>query len=73
VLELCLCSQRVNYDIDAADPEHDWSFDALVYDELNTLENKLAATYSTEPLHFNKSTTSRQELDRKFDCNSIRP
>ncbi|GAU12355.1 hypothetical protein TSUD_253060 [Trifolium subterraneum] len=27
--------------------------------ELNALENKLAATYSTDPLHFNKST-SRQ-------------
>ncbi|XP_004502381.1 mRNA export factor GLE1 [Cicer arietinum] len=39
-----------------ADPEPDWSFDALV-SELNALENKLAATSSTEPLHSHKTTS----------------
>ncbi|PNX86445.1 hypothetical protein L195_g042523, partial [Trifolium pratense] len=46
ILELCLCSQKVNDIVAAAAaaPETDWSFDALV-SELNALENKLAATF----------------------------
>jgi hypothetical protein len=67
-LELHHSSQRV-YDNDIAanlDPEPDWSFDALV-SELNALEDKLAVTSSTQPLHFHKTTSrwyfkSYQEL-----------
>lgn len=61
-LELHHSSQRVDDNDIAAnlDPEPDWSFDALV-SELNALEDKLAATSSTQPLHFHK-TTSRLNL-----------
>ncbi|WJX33576.1 hypothetical protein P8452_21769 [Trifolium repens] len=61
-LELHHSSQRVDDNDIAAnlDPEPDWSFDALV-SELNALEDKLAVTSSTQPLHFHK-TTSRLNL-----------
>lgn len=55
-LELHCSPHRVD-DV-GADPEPDWSFDALV-SELNALEAKLAATTtsSTQPSSFYKSTS----------------
>ncbi|XP_027336635.1 protein GLE1 isoform X2 [Abrus precatorius] len=61
-LNLHCGSQRV--DGIAADPEPDWSFDALV-SELNALETKLASTSSVEPSHFAK-TMNEVERSRGF-------
>ncbi|KAK7306172.1 hypothetical protein VNO77_44096 [Canavalia gladiata] len=60
-LNLRCSSQRV--DGIAADPESDWSFDALV-SELNALETKLATTSSAEPSPFSKTTLRRKEFER---------
>jgi nucleoporin GLE1 len=67
-LELHHSSQRVDDNDIAAnlDPEPDWSFDALV-SELNALEDKLAVTSSTQPLHFHK-TTSRWYFNHIRNC-----
>lgn len=57
-LEFRRCSQQ-KVDGIAADPEPDWSFDALV-SELNALETKLATTpSSTKPSPLDKTVLSR--------------